>query len=194
MEEIIQKARTDILQANTESAKRNLFCGMLGELFDDKVSKEIINDMSKGAEKRIDLTDGLSKRQHGYQDTQYRNIIIEFKNNLVGSEVESAKDQLHGYVWGNILKSKRTDYVLIATDCIHWYVYYPKVQADINTGTQKKDISLTLGQKFTLDEKNSEDYYYFLDRYLFAQIEKGSHPGKHTKGFRCPFGYLQRMP
>ena len=168
-EEVIQEYRGRILSASKEAARKELFQGMLNELFGSyEDAQDILKQMQAGAEKRVVIS-GDQKR-YGHQDSQYANIIIEFERDLKKTG-EHAKDQLHEYVLGNIKQTHSHDYVLIATDCIDWQLYAPQLENGKNAANPSlslKDVTLKKGVRFTLSKDNAEAYFYFLDRYIFG--------------------------
>ena len=180
MEKEIKKIEaflTDISTANTEKPRKDLLMGLLQELFrESKETLRILTEMSKGAEKPIKFTLG-DKEGHGAQDMQYANVIVEFKNDLKKGE-KKAKEQLRRYFIGNVNRdandkngkteiNKPHNYVLIATDCVQWKIYSPAMNKPIDSETTEDDVELKEGIEFTLDKDNAEDFYHFLDRYLF---------------------------
>ena len=74
--------------ANTEEAKKQLFYNLLNEWFKkDEEAKKIISQMALGAEKTIlnipkKDKSGESAQRSGRADTQYRQVIIEFENDI----------------------------------------------------------------------------------------------------------------
>lgn len=157
-----------IKRASSELAKKESFKTLLNRLFSDDINLiSIIDAMDLGAEKTVFSIPLEHRLKTGNADTQYRNIIIEFEKDLVRTG-NHAQEQLIEYFAGNLKSGSDFDFVLIATDCISWKVYYPFYDNLIS----KEEILLTdivLKEKdsFSLTEKNSEDFFYFIDHYLF---------------------------
>lgn len=144
-------------KANTETAKKELFKTLLTRLFDDPASQEIIDKMSLGAEKKLVNSDSGS---YFKADTQYNQVIIEFKKNLSQSE-QTTRQQLEDYLKANCSSGNVYNFVLIATDCKNWKVYSPSYEILIESNT----ITLEECDKFSLTEKNVDSFPQFLDRY-----------------------------
>ena len=115
--------------ANTEEAKKQLFYNLLNEWFKkDEEAKKIISQMALGAEKTIlnipkKDKSGESSNRSGRADTQYRQVIIEFENDIQAkAKREHAEYQLKEYFVGNFNSGDAYDFYLIATDCVRWAV------------------------------------------------------------------------
>jgi len=165
---LISQFYTNVKNASSELAKKELFKTLLVRLFDkDPILASIINEIDTGAEKTIFNIPLEHRKKTGSADTQYRNVIIEFERDLKKTE-EHAKEQLTEYLSGNWLTGNDYEFVLIATDCINWKIYYPDyeklIDVDIIT---TNDVELEEKDSFTLTEKNGENFFYFIDHYLF---------------------------
>lgn len=167
----MKEALTLVKQGGSEDAKWQAFSNLLEKMFggnpdNDRVIKDFILG-TQAAVKNIDLGDGKHKR--GKVDTQYGAVIIEFEKSMkkTGSH---ARDQLIEYLVGNWRENKNENFILIATDCETWVVYTADYNAiaDI-TNLNVKDVKLDVKQEFIWKERNGEEFYYFLDRYLFAK-------------------------
>ncbi|MDC7684520.1 N-6 DNA methylase [Asticcacaulis sp. BYS171W] len=175
----IQRFRNDVSRANNESAKISLLTSLLTRLFDGDDAGEIIRQFSLGTEKAILNVHRAGKlSQRGRADTQYQRIIIEFEKDLKLTE-RHAKDQLADYLSGIWNSGEVYNYTLISSDCSTWIVYSP----DLSTAEKLKsegvifasDIILEEKERFELNVSNSEEFYYFLDAYLFkSEKQKAS--------------------
>jgi len=169
--ERIRQYSDKIRQANSESAKKELFLVLLNDLFaNDESTKSLINDMAMGAEKTVAKIPLPNRLKKGRADTQYANVIIEFEKNLQKTE-KHAKEQLAEYLAGNWNSGQDYNFTLISTDCLVWKIYAPsyeeltKLEGDIALS----DFELRETDSFTLTENNTNDFYFFLDRYLFKK-------------------------
>lgn len=165
---LISQFYLNIKNAGSELAKKELFKTLLVRLFDkDPILASIINEIDTGAEKTIFNIPLEHRRKTGSADTQYRNVIIEFERDLKKTE-EHAKEQLTEYLSGNWLSGNNYEFILIATDCISWKVYYPDYEKLIdNDIITTSDVKLEEKDAFVLTEKNGENFFFFIDHYLF---------------------------
>lgn len=167
--EAISRYAKAVSQANKETAKKELFVILLRELFGGKDTHGVIEKFAAGAETRITNIEREGKASpNGQADTQYGSVIIEFENDLKKTG-EHAKDQLADYLSGNWNSGMRTRFTLIATDCLTWMVYAPDYNSLIGLGRLKADkIRLEKVAEFKIRPGKSDDFYFFLDRYLFG--------------------------
>lgn len=171
---LIHEYLKNIQEANSESAKKSLFKTLLVRLFDkDPLIAKLIDEFDTGAETTVFNIPLAHRTKTGSADTQYRNVIIEFEKDLRKTEAH-AKEQLIEYLSGNWLSGNDLDFVLISTDCITWKIYFPDYEKLINVDIiTTGDVELEEKDSFTLTEKNGEDFYYFIDHYLFrTQAQK----------------------
>lgn len=171
---LIHEYLKNIQDANSESAKKSLFKTLLVRLFDkDPLIAKIIDEFDTGAETTVFNIPLAHRTKTGSADTQYRNVIIEFEKDLKKTEAH-AKDQLIEYLSGNWLSGNDLDFVLVSTDCVIWKIYFPDYEKLINVDIiTTGDVELEEKDSFTLTEKNGEDFYYFIDHYLFrTQAQK----------------------
>jgi type I restriction-modification system DNA methylase subunit len=163
---------SNVLQANTEQAKKELLKDLLLRLFDDDPNaRTIINKMSLGSEHAIFNIKLKNRTKTGFADTQYNNVIIEFENDLRKTG-EHAIEQLSEYLVGNWNSGSDYNFTLISTDCVTWKVYSPDyVQLLGKPDLSISDIRLLETRSFTLTNDNASDFYYFLDHYLFKNIK-----------------------
>ncbi|MCE3238737.1 MAG: putative Endonuclease [Gammaproteobacteria bacterium] len=161
-----------IQKANKELPKKELFKDLLHRLYSgEKDIEKIIDAISSGAERAIVNIPRNNKIHRGSADTLYNNIIIEFENDLKTS-FNHAKEQLAGYLLGEINSGKGYNYTLIVSDLINWKIVVPDVsQLDKLNTLQEHELILNEVKEssFTLTEKNAEDFYYWIDRFLFKE-------------------------
>ncbi len=164
----LQKIKT----ANKEATKKELFKDLLHRLYPGESEiQSIIDAISAGAEKTILNIPRHNKNHRGSADTLYNKIIIEFENDLKVS-FKHAKEQLAGYMLGQFKSGEGYNYTLIASDFINWKVVVPDVsQLDILDTVQEHKLILNEvpSASFMLTEKNAEDFYYWIDRFLFKE-------------------------
>ncbi len=178
-ESIITEYCHNLKAANSEAVRKELFKDLLIRLFDfDPELRDIINRMSLGAEKTIMDIPRKVRTKTGYADTQYGQVIIEFKKNLSKSSSE-AKAQLKDYVLGNWASGQEYNFTLIATDGGHWTIYALSYENYFRAENQE-DIELQETDNFVLDKDNAHDFFYFLDRYLF-RTEKQTATLEHVQ-------------
>lgn len=170
--EIIIAYLHKIKSANKELTKKEHFKDLLRQLYHgEKEIGSIIDAISAGAEKTILNIPRHNKKHRGSADTLYNKIIIEYENDLKPS-LKHAKEQLAGYMLGQFKSGEGYNYTLIASDFINWKVLVPDVsQLDILDTVQEHELILNEvpTASFTLTEKNAEDFYYWIDRFLFKE-------------------------
>lgn len=163
-----------IKKANKELTKKEIFKGLLHKLYSgEKEIEKIIDAISAGSEKAIINIPRKDKLHRGSADTLYNKIIIEFENDLRPvSILNHAKEQLAGYLLGQFNSGEGYNYTLIASDFINWKVVSPDVdQLDKLQDLQEHELILNEVREssFSLTEANAEDFYYWLDRFLFKE-------------------------
>ncbi|MDX6272356.1 MAG: hypothetical protein QOD28_3579 [Acidobacteriota bacterium] len=168
----VEQFRQKVLAANKEAIKKEAFKDLLNRLFaDDEETRAIIDTISGGAERAIVNIPRKGKRHRGSADTLYNKIIIEFENDL-RKTLTHAKEQLAGYLLGEINSGENYDHTLIASDFITWKVYAPDVSQLDKLETLNEDelqLEEVKSASFTLTEDNAEDFYYWIDRFLFKE-------------------------
>ena len=170
--EHINEYRIKVKAANKELTKKELFKDLLNRLYaNDKEIEKIIDAISAGAEKTILNIPRKDKLHRGSADTLYNKIIIEFENDLKVT-LKHAKEQLAGYLLGQFNSGEGYNFTLIASDFITWKV----VALDVTQIDKLGDITedkLVLNEvpsaSFILTENNADDFYYWLDRFLFKE-------------------------
>ncbi len=168
----IDKFRQKVEAANKEATKKEAFKDLLNRLFaDDEETRRVIDVISGGAERAIVNIPRKGKRHRGSADTLYSKTIIEFENEL-RKTLAHAKEQLAGYLLGEINSGETYNHTLIASDFINWKVYAPDVSQLDKLETLNEDelqLEEVKSASFTLTEHNAEEFYYWIDRYLFRE-------------------------
>jgi len=170
----IQQYYRQIKSANQELTKKETFKDLLNRLYagNDDI-QAIIDKITLGAEATVLNIPRRDKLQKGRADTLYNHIIIEFKNDLRKSYAQ-AKEQLAGYMLGKMRSGAGFDFLLIASDFINWKIVVPDISC-INNLETLQEHELILNEtdfSFTLTENNAEDFYYWLDRFLFRETKQ----------------------
>lgn len=206
--EEIGRFATDVARANNEAAKISLLTSLLTRLFDGQGAKEIIRQFSLGTEKAVLNIERQGKAsQRGRADAQYQRVIVEFEKDLRATEAH-ARDQLAEYLSGNWNSGETYNFTLISSDCTTWIVYAP----DLSTAEKLKSQSRVSADEVVLDEKdrfvltsaNAEEFYYFLDAYLFkserqkANLENiqrdfGQTSDTFVEAYGIMYGYFQSV-
>ncbi len=177
-----------VKQANKEHTKKEAFKDLLNRLYaDDKDILRLIDKITLGAEKTIVNIPRKEKLHRGSADTLYNKIIIEFENDLRFT-LEHAKEQLAGYLLGQLRSGEGYNFTLIASDFINWKVFAPDISS--LEGIEKlQEHELLLNEvkdvSFVLNEKNVDDFYYWIDRFLFKEEKQKA----SLKGIEQAFGY-----
>lgn len=158
--------------ANKEHTKKEIFKDLLHRLYGGvKEIDSIIDAISSGSEKTVLNIPRKDKLHRGSADTLYNRIIIEFENDLKITEVH-AKEQLAGYLLGQFNSGEGYNFTLIASDFINWKVYAPDVtQLTQLSGLREHELILNEvpSASFILSEKNTTDFFYWIDRFLFKE-------------------------
>jgi len=170
----IQEYYQKVKSANKELTKKEAFKDLLNRLYfgNDEI-QQIINKITLGAEAAVLNIPRKDKLHKGSADTLYNNIIIEFENNLRVTYVH-AKEQLAGYMLGKIRSGAGFDFTLIASDFINWKILVPDISC-IDRLETLQEHELVLNEtnfSITLAENNAEDFYYWLDRFLFRETKQ----------------------
>lgn len=161
-----------VKSANKELPKKEAFKDLLNRLYHgDKEIEHVIDKISLGSETTILDIPRKDKMHKGSADTLYNKIIIEFENDLKVT-LNHAKEQLAGYLLGQFNAGEGYNFTLIASDCITWKVYAPDISC-LEKINELNEEELILNEiksaSFTLTEKNAEDFYYWIDRFLFKE-------------------------
>ncbi len=190
--DIINNYRVRVKSANKELPKKEAFKDLINRLYSgDKEIERIIDKITAGSETTVLNIPRKDKLHRGSADTLYNNIIIEFENDLKTTLIH-AKEQLAGYLLGSVNSGKGYNFTLIASDLITWKVFAPEV-TQLDKLEQLHEDELILNEitsaSFTLTEQNSDDFYYWIDRFLFKeQKQKAS-----LKRIEESFGYQSNV-
>ncbi|MCK9426890.1 MAG: N-6 DNA methylase [Ignavibacteriaceae bacterium] len=170
--QIFKSYLSKVKSANKELTKKEAFKDLLNRLYgSDKEIEKIIDRITLGAEKSILHIPRKDKLHKGSADTLYNKIIIEFENELK-TTLNHAKEQLAGYLLGQFNSGEGYNFILIASDCINWKVFAPDVSCIENLHLLKEDelkLNEIKSASFTLTEHNTEEFYYWIDRFLFKE-------------------------
>jgi len=170
--EEIRHYRKTVLSANKEATKKEAFKDLLNRLFShNDETKNVIDAITAGAEKTILNIPRKDKLHRGSADTLYNKIIIEFENDLKRS-LPHAKEQLAGYLLGQFHSNNDFNYTLIASDLITWKVFSIDLTSLEKLATlQEHELILNeiSSSSFELKEGKEEDFYYWIDRFLFKE-------------------------
>ncbi len=181
-----------VKQSNKEHTKKEAFKDLLNRLYgDDKDILKLIDKISLGSEKTVLNIPRKDKLHKGSADTLYNKIIIEFENDLKQT-LTHAKEQLAGYLLGQFKSGEGYNFTLIASDFITWKVYAPAVECiDKLNKLQEDELNLeeVKSASFVLNEKNAEDFYYWIDRFLFKEEKQRA----TLKRIEESFGYQSNV-
>jgi len=181
-----------VQRANKETPKKELFKDLLHRLYaGENDIEKIIDAISSGAERAIVNIPRKDKIHRGSADTLFNKIIIEFENDLKVS-FNHAKEQLAGYLLGQFHSGEGYNYTLIVSDLVSWKVLVPDVSQLAKLGLlQEHELILNEAKdsSFTLTEKNAEDFYYWIDRFLFKEEKQKA----TLKRIEESFGYQSNV-
>jgi len=190
--DIINNYRKTVKAANKELIKKEAFKDLLNRLYSgEKEIQHIIDKITAGSEATVLNIPRKDKLHKGSADTLYNQIIIEFENDLKVS-LKHAKEQLAGYLLGKYKSGEGYNFTLIVTDCITWKVFAPNVlQIDQLDTLQEDELKLdeVASASFILNEHNSEDFYYWIDRFLFKEQKQRA----TLKRIEESFGYQSNV-
>lgn len=186
--EAISQYRVNVLKANKEQTKKDHFKDLLHRLFGGQQSiDKVLDQISAGSETTI-LSIPRNERVHrGSADTLFNKVIIEFEADLKKSG-KHARQQLAGYLLGQFATGDGYNYTLIASDLIKWEIYYPSIEQIPLLGTlQEHELVLEKDEdsSFELTDGNEEEFYYWLDRFLFKDEKQRA----TLKRIEVAFGY-----
>ncbi|SRR6266446_100911 len=180
--------RQKVIAANKEATKKEAFKDLLNRLFaNDEDTREVIDAISSGAEATILNIPRKDRKHRGSADTLYYRIIVEFENELKKT-LPHAKEQLAGYLLGQVNSGEGYNFTLIASDFINWRVFAPDVAQlhELETLTEDEvKLNEVESASFTLTEENAEDFYYWIDRFLFKEEKQKA----SLKRIEESFGY-----
>ncbi|MGI8470447.1 MAG: Eco57I restriction-modification methylase domain-containing protein [Pyrinomonadaceae bacterium] len=188
IKEFLQK----IKNASKELTKKEAFKDLLNRLYaENEETRNVIDAISSGAERAILNIPRKDKVYRGSADTLYNKIIIEFENDLKKT-LKHAKEQLAGYLLGQFNSGEGYNYTLIASDFISWKVFAPDVSQLEIIETLKEDeliLNEIESSSFTLTEHNTEEFFYWIDRFLFKEEKQKA----TLKGIEEAFGYQSHV-
>src|ERR1019366_5125219 len=190
--ELINSYRERVKAANKELPKKEAFKDLLNRLYSgDKEIEHIIDKITSGSEATILNIPRKDKLHKGSAVTLYNKIIIEFENDLKVS-LKHAKEQLAGYLLGQYNSGEGYNFTLIVSDCITWKVFAPDVsQLDLLESLKEDELKLNevASASFVLNEHNAEDFYYWIDRFLFKEQKQRA----TLKRIEESFGYQSNV-
>lgn len=181
-----------VKRANKEHTKKEAFKDLLNRLYgDDKDILKLIDKITLGAETAVLNIPRKDKLHKGSADTLYNKIIIEFENDLKVTLIH-AKEQLAGYLLGQFNSGEGYNFVLIVSDFITWKVFSPAVEC-LDKLNELKEDELILDEvksaSFILSEKNANEFYYWIDRFLFKEEKQRA----TLKRIEEAFGYQSNV-
>ena len=170
--EEIKNYRQKVSQANKEATKKEAFKDLLNRLFaHNEETRNVVDTITSGAEKTILNIPRQDRSHRGSADTLYNKVIIEFENDLKKSLVH-AKEQLAGYLLGQYKSGEGYNYTLIASDLIVWKVFSVDISS-LEKLSVLKENEVVLNEietsSFELKDGNEEEFYYWIDRFLFRE-------------------------
>lgn len=178
--------------ANKELTKKEAFKDLLNRLYgNDKNIAGLIDKITLGAERTVLNIPRKDKIHKGSADTLYNHIIIEFENDL-GKTLEHAKEQLAGYLLGQLRSGEGYNFTLIASDFINWKVFAPTIECLDKIDTLQEhelDLKEVESASFVLNERNADEFYYWIDRFLFKEEKQRA----TLKRIEEAFGYQSNI-
>lgn len=181
-----------VREANKEATKKEAFKDLLNRLYaDDKEILDLIDKITLGAEKTVLNIPRKEKLHRGSADTLYNKVIIEYENNLKIT-LDHAKEQLAGYLLGQLRSGEGYNFTLIASDFINWKVFAPDVGClDRIETLQENELILNevKSASIVLTERNAEEFYYWIDRFLFKEEKQRA----TLKRIEEAFGYQSNI-
>jgi hypothetical protein len=170
--QLIKNYLAIVRSANKETTKKEAFKDLLNRLFPGvEEIEQIIDKITSGAEATVLNIPRKDRIHQGRADSMYNKVIIEFENNL-NLTLNHAKEQLAGYLLGQFNSGEGYNFTLIASDCITWKVYAPDITQLAQLDTIQEDeliLNEVESASITLTEKNIEDFFYWIDRFLFKE-------------------------
>lgn len=170
--DLIKSYLKSVKEANKELTKKEHFKDLLNRLYaKEKSIIKIIDAISSGSEKTIINIPRQDRIHKGSADTLYNKIIIEFENDLKLT-LNHAKEQLAGYLLGQYNSGEGYNFTLIVSDFINWKVFSPDLKCLERLASLKEDeliLNEVKSASFTLTEKNTDDFYSWIDRFLFRE-------------------------
>ena len=192
LSEIITTYLQKVKSANKEATKKEAFKDLLNRLYAGvKDIEPVIDKITIGAEASVLNIPREDKMHRGSADTLYNKIIIEFEKDLKLT-LKHAKEQLAGYLLGQFNSGEGYNFTLIATDCITWKVFAPDIsQLDKLESLNEHELILNEieSASIVVTEKNAEDFFYWIDRFLFKEEKQRA----TLKRIEESFGYQSNV-
>ncbi len=190
--DLIKEYLIKVKKANKELTKKEAFKDLLNRLYvNDKDILGLVDKITLGAETTILNIPRKDKIHRGSADTLYNKIIIEYENNL-NQSLNHAKEQLAGYLLGQLRSGEGYSFTLIASDFITWKVFAPDV-ISLEKIEELQEHELILNEvksaSFVLNERNADDFYYWIDRFLFKEEKQRA----TLKRIEEAFGYQSNI-
>ncbi len=190
--DLIREYFKKVKTANKEATKKEAFKDLLNRLYSqDKEILKLVDKITLGAEKTVLNIPRKDKIHKGSADTLFNHIIIEYENNLKKT-LDHAKEQLAGYLLGQLRSGEEYNFTLIASDFITWKVFAPDVtQLDSIEKLQEHELVLNeiKSSSFVLTERNADEFYYWIDRFLFKEEKQRA----TLKRIEEAFGYQSNI-
>ncbi len=169
---LIREYLVKIKSASKEPTKREAFKDLLNRLYaGNSETAKVIDAITMGAERNVANIPRKNKVHRGSADTLYNKIIIEYENDFKGT-LKHAKEQLSGYLLGQFNSGEGYNYTLIASDFINWKVFAPAILSIDNIKNLNEDelvLEEITSASFTLTTSNAENFYFWIDRFLFRE-------------------------
>ena len=190
--ELIKEYLQKVKNANKEATKKEVFKDLLNRLYsqNDEILR-LIDKITLGSERTILNIPRKDKIHKGSADTLFNHIIIEFEKNL-NTTLNHAKEQLAGYLLGQLRSGEGYNFTLIASDFINWKVFAPEVTL-LDRIEELQEHELILNEvksaSFVLNERNVDEFYYWIDRFLFKEEKQRA----TLKRIEEAFGYQSNI-
>src|SRR5271157_449580 len=154
----------EVKTTHSEIGKRERFASLLGTLFPNQRE---IGIYARGAETSLRIKTP-EKDRTGRADTIYGSAVVEFEKDLKKT-LSEAERQLREYVAGIWQKEplSRRNLDAVATDGVRWRIYRPILPE--NTELIPENIELELRREIPLKEETLNDFYRWLDLFLFRK-------------------------
>jgi len=154
----------EVKTAASEIGKRERFASLLGTLFPNLREVGIY---TRGAETSLRIKTP-EKDKTGRADTIYGSAVVEFEKDLKKT-LSDAERQLREYVTGiwQTEPLSRRNLDAVATDGIMWRIYRPVLPEGAELIPE--NIDLQLRREIPLKEETLNDFYRWLDIFLFRQ-------------------------
>jgi len=154
----------EVKSTHSEIGKRERFASLLGTLFPNQREVGIY---ARGAETSLRIK-APEKDKTGRADTIFGSAVVEFEKDLKKT-LSEAERQLREYVAGiwQTEPLSRRNLDAVATDGVRWRIYRPVLPE--NAELIPENIVLELRREIPLKEETLNDFYRWLDLFLFRQ-------------------------